>query len=109
MNWILLVIAGLFEVGFTTSLKLSEGFTNWKWAVAFVVCVIISFILLTKSTVEIPLGTAYAIWSGIGAVGTVLVGIFYFKEDVSFWRIFFIGLLIVSIIGLKLATPGKAS
>jgi len=109
MHWILLVIAGLFEVGFTTSLKLSDGFTNWKWAVGFVVCVIISFVFLTKSIEEIPLGTAYAIWSGIGAVGTVLVGILYFKEDASFWRIFFIGLLIISIVGLKLVTPGKSS
>ena len=108
MHWILLVIAGLFEVGFTTSLKLSESFSNWKWATAFVACVIISFIFLTKATAKIPLGTAYAIWSGIGAVGTVLVGIFYFKEDAGFWRIFFIGALVFSIVGLKLVTPDGA-
>ena len=108
MHWILLIIAGLFEVGFTTSLKLSEGFTNWKWAAGFVVCVIISFVFLTKAIEQIPLGTAYAIWSGIGAVGTVLVGILYFKEDANFWRIFFIGLLILSIVGLKMVTPDKS-
>ncbi|RCH55089.1 QacE family quaternary ammonium compound efflux SMR transporter [Mucilaginibacter hurinus] len=113
MHWILLIIAGIFEVGFTTSLKLSEGFSNWKWAASFVACVIISFILLTKATAKIPLGTAYAIWSGIGAVGTVLVGIYYFEEDANFWRLFFIGTLILSIVGLKLVTtdakddPGK--
>ncbi len=107
MHWILLVIAGLFEVGFTTSLKLSEGFSNWKWATAFVVCVIVSFVFLTKATAKIPLGTAYAIWSGIGAVGTVLVGILYFKEEAGFWRIFFMAALVASIVGLKLATPVK--
>ena len=68
------------------------------------VCVTISFVFLTKATVRIPLGTAYAIWSGIGAVGTVLVGILYFKEDAGFWRIFFMAALVASIVGLKLFT-----
>ena len=101
MAWLILVIAGLFEVGFTTCLKLSNNFSNFKWSAAFFVCITLSFVLLNKAIQTIPIGTAYAVWTGIGAVGTVLVGIFFFKESTDFWRIFFIFLLIGSIIGLK--------
>ncbi len=101
MAWLILVIAGLFEVGFTTCLKLSDNFTNWKWSAAFFFCITLSFVLLNRAIQTIPIGTAYAVWTGIGAVGTVLVGIFIFKEPTHFWRIFFIFLLIGSIIGLK--------
>ncbi|RYY22925.1 MAG: multidrug efflux SMR transporter [Chitinophagaceae bacterium] len=101
MAWLILVIAGMFEVGFTTCLKLSNNFTNLKWSAAFFICITMSFVLLNKAIQTIPIGTAYAVWTGIGAVGTVLMGIFFFKESTDFWRIFFIFLLIGSIIGLK--------
>ncbi len=101
MAWIILIIAGVFEIGFTTCLKLSDNFTNTKWSIGFVVCISMSFFMLNKAVQTIPMGTAYAVWTGIGAVGTVLVGIFLYKEPADFWRIFFIFLLIGSIIGLK--------
>jgi len=101
MNWIILIIAGLFEVGFTTCLKLSNNFTNLKWSVAFFICISLSFMLLNKAAQTLPMGTAYAVWTGIGAVGTVIIGIIYFQEPATFWRIFFICTLIASIAGLK--------
>ncbi len=101
MAWILLVLAGLFEIGFTTCLKLSENFTNWKWSIAFFVCISLSFFFLNKAIQSIPLGTAYAVWTGIGAAGTILVGVLFFKESIDFWRIFFLSTLVMSIIGLK--------
>jgi quaternary ammonium compound-resistance protein SugE len=104
MNWLLLVIAGLFEVGFATCLGKAKETTDTTatfWWVGFFVCLSVSMFLLYKATQTLPIGTAYAVWTGIGAVGTVLVGIFYFKEPADFWRIFFITTLIASIIGLK--------
>ena len=99
-----LVLAGLFEVAFTTCLKLSENFTNRWWSVMFFISITLSFVLLNKATQTIPLGTGYAVWTGIGAVGTALVGIFFFQEPAYFWRVFFISSLIASIIGLKLVS-----
>tara|TARA_R110000868_G_scaffold4211_13_gene26643 strand:+ start:45905 stop:46231 length:327 start_codon:yes stop_codon:yes gene_type:complete len=107
MNWILLIIAGLFEVGFATCLskaKEASGAIAMYWYVGFIVCLTISMILLIKATRELPMGTAYAVWTGIGAVGTVLIGIILFKEPADFWRLFFITTLIASIVGLKLVT-----
>ena len=104
MAWFYLVIAGLFEVGFTTSLKLSDNFSKTGWSLLFFVCISLSFYFLNKAIQHIPIGTAYAVWTGIGAVGTVLVGIALFKEPADFWRMFFIILLIGSILGLKLVT-----
>lgn len=103
MNWILLIIAGLFEVGFATCLgKAREQGTNTTiWMIGFFVCLAVSMYLLYKASLQIPLGTAYAVWTGIGAVGTVLVGIFVFKEPATIWRIVFLVTLIASIIGLK--------
>ena len=104
MNWILLIIAGLFEVGFASCLgkaKETTGIISTYWMVGFFVCLSISMILLYKATQVLPIGTAYAVWTGIGAVGTVLVGILIFKEPATFWRIFFLSTLIASIIGLK--------
>jgi len=104
VNWILLIIAGLFEVGFATCLgKAKETIGNevYWWYSGFFICLTISMLLLMKATQTLPIGTAYAVWTGIGAVGTVLIGIFLFKDPVSFWRIFFIVTLIGSIIGLK--------
>lgn len=104
MAWVFLVIAGIFEIGFTTCLKLSDNFSNWKWSTAFFVCISLSFFLLNKAIQTIPIGTAYAIWTGIGAVGTVAVGIFLYKEPTDTWRLLFIFLLIGSIIGLKIVS-----
>lgn len=104
MNWIILIIAGLCEVGFTACLgkaKESTGSTAVGWYIGFVVALILSMSLLIKATQTLPLGTAYAVWTGIGAVGTVLMGIFVFHEPTSFWRVFFILTLIASIVGLK--------
>jgi quaternary ammonium compound-resistance protein SugE len=103
MAWIYLVVAGLFEVSFTTSLKLSNNFSQKWWSLVFLLSISLSFYFLNKAIAVIPLGTAYAVWTGIGAVGTVLMGIFFFEEPVYFLRLFFIVLLIGSIIGLKMA------
>jgi len=108
MNWILLIIAGLFETGFAMCLgkaKESTGTAASWWLIGFFICLAISMALLYKATQTLPIGTAYAVWTGIGAVGTVLIGIFVFKEPAQFWRMFFIITLIGSIIGLKAVTP----
>ncbi len=99
--WIYLLAAGCFEIGFTTFMKLSDGFSKWFYTACFAICAILSFVLLNKATTAIPLGTAYAIWTGLGAFGTALVGIIFFKDAPDFWRIFFLSTLILSIVGLK--------
>ncbi|TWV99629.1 DMT family transporter [Chitinophaga pinensis] len=108
MNWIILIIGGLFEVGFTFSLgkaKEAAGNAVYFWYTCFAVCLILSMYTLMKATQTLPLGTAYAVWTGIGAVGTVLVGILVFKEPATFLRVLFIATLIGSIIGLKVVSP----
>lgn len=107
MNWLLLIIAGFFEVGFTFCLgkaKFSSGMTSNYWLLGFLLCLAFSMIFLYKATQSLPIGTAYAVWTGIGAVGTVLLGILVFKEPVHFWRIFFLSTLIISLVGLKFVT-----
>jgi len=104
MNWILLVMAGLFEIGFTTCLKMSEGFTKLIPSLGFLFFSATSFVMLTRVIKTIPLGTAYAVWTGIGAVGTVVIGILFFKESVEFLKLFFMFLLIASIVGLKIVS-----
>ena len=104
MNWIILIIAGLFEVSFAYCLgkaKESHGNEVYLWYLGFLVALTISMTLLVKATQTLPIGTAYAVWTGIGAVGTVLVGILIFKEPATYVRIFFLSTLIGSIIGLK--------
>lgn len=100
--WFYLVTAGLFEIGFTTCMKLSHGFTVISYTIGFIVCAAFSFYCLSKSLSMIPLGTAYAVWTGIGAFGTAIIGMMYFKDPVSTARIIFLMLLIGSILGLKL-------
>jgi quaternary ammonium compound-resistance protein SugE len=107
MNWIILIIAGLFEVGFASCLakaRETTGITSTIWMVGFFINLSISMFLLYKATQTLPIGTSYAVWTGIGAVGTVIVGILFFKEPVDFWRLFFISTLIGSIIGLKVVS-----
>jgi quaternary ammonium compound-resistance protein SugE len=104
MNWIILIAAGLFEVAFTFSLgkaRESQGQQAWWWYGSFLVALVVSMLLLMKATQSLPLGTAYAVWTGIGAVGTALLGILVFNDPASFWRVFFIITLIASIVGLK--------
>lgn len=107
MNWILLIIAGLFEVGFATCLgkaKEATGMASTYWMAGFFTCLTISMVLLYKATQTLPIGTAYAVWTGVGAVGTVVMGILFFKEPVTFWRVFFLTTLIASIVGLKVVS-----
>lgn len=107
MNWIILIIAGCCEVGFAYCLgraKDAVGWEWWAWIAGFIIFTIASMGLLAKATRTLPIGTAYPVWTGIGAVGTVLVGIFLFHEPATFWRIFFIVTLIASIIGLKMVS-----
>ena len=104
MNWIILIVAGLCETGFTYCLgraKYVTGTEWWLWMCGFLAFTILSMGLLAKATQTLPLGTAYPVWTGIGAVGTVLVGIFVFHEPATFWRLFFLTTLIGSIVGLK--------
>lgn len=107
MNWILLIIAGLFEVAFAFCLgkaKESSGNEMYLWYAGFMVTLTISMALLIKVTQTLPIGTAYAVWTGVGAVGTALIGILIFKEPATFLRLFFIITLIGSIIGLKVVS-----
>lgn len=114
INWFLLILGGFFETGFAISLgkmQHSSGRETVLWFFSFAVCVGLSMYLLYKSmggAHGIPVGTAYAVWTGIGAVGSVILGILLFKEPVTFWRMFFISTLIISIIGLQI-TGGQAA
>ncbi len=104
MDWVILFVAGLFEAGFTTCLGMhhnTSGAASVAWFVGFIVCLALSMILLLKATQTLPLGTAYAVWTGTGALLTLIIGIIIFKEPTDFWRIFFICTLIASVIGLK--------
>ena len=102
MAWLALVLGGLFEVGFTTSLRFVEGFRNVPWVLAFLFAVTMSMGLLEYAGRTIPLGTAYAIWAGVGAAGTVVVGMIWFGESTSPVRLLLLGGLIACIVGLKL-------
>ena len=102
LAWFLLILGGLFEVGFTTCLRFADGFRNIPWTLGFLVSVTISMVLLEIASRTIPLGTAYAVWTGIGALGTVLVGILWFGEPATTIRVLLILALIACIAGLKL-------
>ena len=95
MAWLYLILGGLFEVGFTTSLRFVDGFRNLPWTIAFLVSVGVSMALLELAARTIPMGTAYAVWGGIGAVGTVIVGMAFFDEPTTTIRL----LLILGIVG----------
>jgi quaternary ammonium compound-resistance protein SugE len=99
--WIYLLAAGACEIGFTSFMKLSNGFENWTYNVCFALCALLSFGLLNLSTRDLSLGTAYAVWTGLGAFGTAAVGMLFFKDPTTFWRLAFLTTLIGSIIGLK--------
>lgn len=107
MHWMLLIIAGLFEVGFAFCLakaKYASGSAQLFWLTAFFISLSISMFLLYKAIQVIPIGTAYGVWTGIGAAGTVVVGLLFFKEPVNFWRLFFLFTLVASVVGLKVVS-----
>ncbi len=105
MAWILLLVAGLFEVGWAIGLKYTEGFTRF-WPSAFTLAAMTaSVVLLGVAMKSLPVGTSYAVWVGVGAVGTALLGIVLFGESASAGRLVSLGLIVAGIIGLKLATP----
>lgn len=105
MNWMLLVFAGLFEVGWAVGLKYTEGFTRFWPSVATVLAIVVSLSLLGLALKSIPVGTAYAVWVGIGAVGTACLGIVLFSEPASVLRLLSLALIVAGIVGLKLASP----
>lgn len=102
MPWLWLIVGGMFEVGFTTSLRFVDGFRNLPWTFAFLGTVAISMGLLEVASRSIPMGTAYAVWGGIGAVGTVIVGILWFHEPASTVRLFLILTIVAAISALRL-------
>lgn len=104
MAWIFLVIAGIFEIVWATCLKFSDGFTKLNYSIYTIAGMIISFYFLAQATKTLPIGTSYAIWTGIGAIGATVIGILVFKESLTFTRGFFILLLLVGILGLKLTS-----
>lgn len=102
--WVYLILAGVLEIGFASMLKLTENFTKLVPTLIFLVFAIGSFYSLTKAVNVIPIGTAYAVWTGIGAVGTIIIGILFYKEPASAIRLFFLFTLVSSIVGLKLVS-----
>ena len=102
MAWFYLILGGLFEIGFTTALRFVDGFRNLPWTLAFLFSVAISMALLELAARTIPMGTAYAVWGGIGALGTVVVGILWFDEPATLIRILLIFLIVAAIAGLRL-------
>jgi quaternary ammonium compound-resistance protein SugE len=102
MAWLALLVAGLFEVGWAIGLKYTHGFTRLWPTVATVVCMALSFVLLAQALKTLPIGTAYAVWTGIGTVGTAFLGIVLFAEPAEAWRVGCILLIVIGITGLRL-------
>lgn len=104
MAWLYLIIAGIFEVVWAMGLKYSQGFAKLFPSLVTLGAMVVSFYLLALATKSLPIGTAYAIWTGIGAIGAVLLGMILFNEPVNIWRIVFLCLILVGILGLKFTT-----
>ncbi|MFO1309391.1 MAG: quaternary ammonium compound efflux SMR transporter SugE [Burkholderiales bacterium] len=104
MAWVVLVVAGLFEVAWAIGLKYTDGFTRLWPSVGTVAAMVASVVLLAWTMKTLPVGTAYAVWTGIGAVGTVILGIALFGEAATFARLACVGLIVAGIVGLKLVT-----
>jgi quaternary ammonium compound-resistance protein SugE len=105
MAWLLLGVAGLFEIGWAIGLKYTDGFTRLWPSVWTGLAMVVSVVLLALAVRTLPIGTAYAVWTGIGAAGTVLLGIVLFGEPATLLRLLFVGLIVAGIAGLKLVTP----
>jgi len=105
MKWLILIVAGLFEMGWAVGLKYSQGFAKLIPSIFTIVGMIASFYFLSLALKSLPLGTAYAIWTGIGTVGTVILGIILFKEPIDIIRLICIGFIVVGIVGLKVVSP----
>lgn len=101
-SWIMLILAGLFEVGFVLMMKLSKGLKIIKYTLLMVLCMIGSFYLLSQALLELPIGTGYAVWTGIGAIGSMLIGMIFFRESKSFLKFLFLFMILAGIIGLKI-------
>ena len=106
MAWVVLIVAGLFEIGWAVGLKYTEGFTRLVPTLATAASMVVSLGLLGIALKTLPVGTAYAVWTGVGSVGTALLGILLFGESTSALRLACIGLIVAGIIGLKFVTPG---
>lgn len=106
MSWYLLVVAGLFEIGWAIGLQYSEGLSKPLPTAGTVVALVVSMVLLAQATRNLPIGTAYAVWTGIGAVGTAALGIALFDEPLTLARVAFIGVIVVGIVGLRLVSGG---
>ena len=104
MAWIYLLIAGVFEIGWAVGMKFTNGFSKFWPTVGVLIAMLLSVYFLTIAIRTIPVGTAYAVWTGIGIAGTTILGIFLFDEPVNALRIFFISLILLSVIGLKVIT-----
>ncbi|MGI6657518.1 MAG: quaternary ammonium compound efflux SMR transporter SugE [Desulfobulbus sp.] len=105
MNWVILVVAGLFEIGWAVGLKYTEGFTRLWPTVGTALSMTVSVALLGIAMKSLPVGTAYAVWVGVGAVGTAILGIVLFDEPADVGRLISLGLIIAGIVGLKLTSP----
>ena len=105
MAWLILTVAGLFEIGWAVGLKYTEGFTRLWPTLGTVASMIVSLGLLGLALRTLPLGTAYAVWTGVGTIGTALLGIALFSESADLIRLACIGLIVAGIVGLKLVTP----
>lgn len=105
MAWVLLLVAGLLEMGWAIGLKYTEGFTRFWPSVGTAISMVLSVVLLGWAMRSLPVGTAYAVWTGIGAVGTVLLGIVLFQEPANAARLACVGLIVAGILGLKLTNP----
>lgn len=104
MNWLILVLAGLLEIGWAIGLKYTDGFTKMLPSTLTIAAMLASIVLLSFAMKTLPVGTAYAVWVGIGAVGTAILGIFLFGESAGFWRLASLALIVAGIIGLKLSS-----
>lgn len=105
MNWGILLLASVFEISWAIGLKYTEGFSRFWPSVATVTAMVLSVVLLGMAMKTLPVGTAYAVWVGIGAVGTAILGMYLFQEPTSTARLLSLGLIVAGIVGLKLATP----
>jgi len=104
MAWLYIILGGVLEIGFTTCMRYTDGFKNIPWTLAFIACITGSMFFLELGTRTIPIGTAYAVWTGIGALGTVLIGMIWYHEPSTLMRLILIFVLVSTIAGLKLTS-----